>query len=186
MYMEYATIETNRLILKAVTPAIIHQLFNTGTHESLKAFFGVDDEGLLHFREMHEAGMESFRISMFVCLITLKETNSVIGECGFHTWNRKHKRAELYYTLRDDQYKQKGIMSEALEKFIDHGFLTLDLHRIQALVYKENIPSLKLLLKNGFKFEGTLREDYVVNNISEDSECYSLLKKEWEKRSRAV
>jgi [ribosomal protein S5]-alanine N-acetyltransferase len=183
--MEYETIETNRLILTAVTPAIIHQLFNTSTNESLKAFFGVDDEGLLHFRAMHEAGMESFRISILFFLITLKETNTVVGECGFHTWNRKHKRAELYYTLRDDVHKNKGIMSEALQKLIQFGFESMGLHRIQAMIHKENIPSYKLLLNNGFKFEGTYREDYVVDGISEDSECYSLLKPEWEKRSTA-
>jgi RimJ/RimL family protein N-acetyltransferase len=38
---------------------------------------------------------------------------------------------------------------------------------------------LKLLLKYGFVNEGIAREDYVVNGVSEDSHCYSLLQREF-------
>lgn len=58
----------------------------------------------------------------------------------------------------------------------------MKLHRVAALVGRENMPSLKLLNKFGFKFEGTLREDYVVDGKNEDSECYSLLSWEWKNK----
>ncbi len=62
-----------------------------------------------------------------------------------------------------------------------HDFTELALHRIEALVAYWNTPSLKLLARYGFKKEGTMREDYVVDGVSENSDCYSLLKWEWEK-----
>jgi ribosomal-protein-alanine N-acetyltransferase len=64
---------------------------------------------------------------------------------------------------------------------LEYGFTKLNLHRIEALVADWNTPSLKLVAKNGFAKEGTMREDYIVNGVSENSECFSLLKWEWEK-----
>lgn len=43
-------ITTSRLILKAITPAIIHNLFHTKTKEEIMIFFGVDENGYAHFK----------------------------------------------------------------------------------------------------------------------------------------
>ena len=72
-------------------------------------------------------------------------------------------------------------MSEALAAVLDYGFGTMGLHRVEALVAEWNVPSLKLLAKFNFTFEGTLREHYNVDGIMEDSVMYSLLKTEFKK-----
>ncbi|MFM2224947.1 MAG: hypothetical protein RJA07_1149 [Bacteroidota bacterium] len=108
-----------------------------------------------------------------------KQTNLPIGECGFHTWNKKHSRADAFYLLRHDVDKQKGLMSEALPVVLKYGFEEMKLHRIAAMIADWNTASKKLLLKNNFKKEGTLREDYFFDGKNEDSDCYSLLKWEW-------
>ncbi len=179
--MENKEINTNRLILKPITPKIIHDLFNTKSKNEIQEFLGLDENGYEHYKNMHENGMETNRISMFLFLIIDKSNNLPIGECGFHTWNKTHSRTELFYHIKNDENKQKGFMTEALTKVIEYGFLELNLHRIQALVANWNTPSVKLLLKNGFTKEGTMREDYFENGKQEDSDCYSLLKWEWEK-----
>lgn len=172
-------INTGRLILKTITPAVIHNLYNTKPKEEIISFFGVDEHGYTHYKNMHEQGMETHRLSLFFFLLIDKQTNLPIGECGFHTWNKTHARAELFYSLKNDADKQKGLMTEALPYVLDFGFLTLKLHRVEALVANWNIPSVKLLLRHGFLKEGTMREDYIVNHAHEDSDCYSLLKHEW-------
>ncbi len=176
-----AKVTTSRLILKIITPALIHELFRTKSKEEILQFFGFDETGFNHFKEMNDKGMETHRLSLFFFLLINKQTNLPIGECGFHTWNKSHSRAELFYNLFNDSDKQKGYMTEALQEVLNFGFTELNLHRIQALVADWNIPSIKLLLHFGFTKEGTMREDYVVNGKNEDSVCYSLLKWEWEK-----
>ncbi|MEC4003719.1 GNAT family protein [Flavobacterium sp. SUN052] len=175
-------ITTERLILKSITPAIINELFNTKTKEEIITYFGFDEFGYEHYKEMYEKGVETHRLSIFVFLMIDKATNLPIGECGFHTWNATHKRAEIFYNMRNETFKQKGLMSEALKTVLEYGFTKLNLHRIEALIAIENEPSLKLLLKNGFTKEGIMREDYVVNGKNEDSHCFSLLKWEWENK----
>jgi len=172
-------IKTKRLILKAVTPTVVNKLASTKTKEELLTYFGFGETGYIQFINMHQNGMQTFSISFYSFLIIEKQSNLPIGEVGFHTWNAKHKRADLFYHIHNETHKQKGFMSEALKKVIEFGFTKLDLHRIAALVADWNTPSVKLIKNNGFSFEGTLREDYVVNGVSENSDCYSLLKHEW-------
>ena len=172
---------TERLILKSITPNIIIELFKEKTKEEIQAFFEADDDSYNRLKNMYEIGIETYNISLFYFLICDKKSNKVIGECGFHTWNKTHKRAELFYNLKYDTDKRKGIMSEALMKILNFGFNELDLHRIQALIAYENIASKKILERFRFTKEGTIREDYVVDGKNEDSECYSLLKWEYAK-----
>lgn len=177
--MDLHKIFTDRLILIKITPAVIHHLFDNKNKAGIIDFFGVDETGFEKFREMHERGMETHKISLCFFLLVDKQTGLPIGECGFHTLNSSHNRAELFYLLRNESDKQKGFMSEALARVLEYGFTELNLHRVEALVASSNIPSIKLLKKFGFSFEGTMREDYVVNGKNEDSDCYSLLKWEW-------
>jgi ribosomal-protein-alanine N-acetyltransferase len=174
---------TPRLLLKSITPAIIHEFFNTKSKEDIISYFDFDEASYEHLKNMHEKGMETHRISLFYFLLIDKESNQTIGECGFHTWNKSHNRTELFYNMRNDNVKQKGYMTEALEAVLAFGYTSLNLHRIEALIAAENEPSLRLLLRYGFTKEGTMREDYVVNGKNEDSDCYSLLKWEWERNS---
>ncbi|MDR2234843.1 MAG: GNAT family N-acetyltransferase [Chryseobacterium sp.] len=179
---EITEIGTERLILKSISPALIHELYATQTKQEIIGFFGFDDKGYEHFKKMHEQGMETFRFSMLFFLLIDKENNIPVGECGFHTWNTSHHRAELFYSLRNEADKCKGLMTEALKEVLHFGFHNMNLHRIEALVADWNIPSVKLLLRYGFTKEGTRREDYIVDGNYENSDCYSLLQWEWKNR----
>ena len=175
-------IETQRLLLKGISPALIHTLFEEKSKDEISMFFAVDGDGYHHLTAMHEQGMETHRISLFYFLLLDKQSNRVIGECGFHTWNKTHQRAELFYSLRNDSDKRIGFMTEALSAVLDFGFEQLGLHRIEGLTANWNTASVKLLTRYGFTKEGTMREDYIVNGRHEDSDCYSLLKQEWKSR----
>jgi ribosomal-protein-alanine N-acetyltransferase len=174
-----ATIETAGLTLKAVTPALLNELIISLSPEEFMHYIGIDASEYAHYQAMHTLGMETHRISLYFFLLVHKADNIVIGDCGFHTWNRTHRRTELFYNLRNTAYRNKGLMKEALAAVIAYGFTHLNLNRIEALVAKENEPSVKLIKGNGFTFEGTMREDYVVDGKPDDSDCYSLLLREW-------
>src|SRR6187402_710126 len=104
-------IATPRLILKSITPALIHELYNTKSKEEIMGFFGFDEVGFEHYKTMHEKGMETHRISLFFFLLIDKENGLPIGECGFHTWTAMHNRAEVFYNIRNDNNKRKGYMT---------------------------------------------------------------------------
>ena len=67
-------------------------------------------------------------------------------------------------------------MKEAMPEVINYGFEKMGLHRIEAMVGKDNEPSLKLLHAHGFVQEGLLREHYLIDGRYEDSLVFSLLR----------
>lgn len=176
------TLSTNRMLLKSITPAIINEIFEHKSKDEIMHYFGADEAIYDHLKSMVEQGMEAYRVSSFYFLLIDKVSNNVLGECGFHTWNMPHRKAELFYSLRNDTNKRKGLMSEAVKVILNYGFTELGLHRIAALTAPSNEASIALLKHFGFSKEGILREDYMVNGINEDSVCFSLLKWEWEKQ----
>lgn len=107
-----------------------------------------------------------------------KDDKKVIGTIGFVDYNSEHKRAEVGFAL-SEKYWNQGITSEALKLVLDFGFNHLELIRIEARCFLPNIASEKVLLKAGFQYEGTLRNQIFVNNKSISLKMFSLLKEEF-------
>jgi len=84
----------------------------------------------------------------------------------------------LGYALFNDANKGKGFMTEAVKEIIAYGFESMNLHRIEAYVAPDNIPSLNLMSKFSFTKEGLLREHYFYNEKYDDSIVFSLLRSE--------
>ncbi len=106
-----------------------------------------------------------------------KEDGRLIGTCGFHRWDKRHRRAEIGCDLSPD-YWGRGFMTEALQAAIRNGFERMKLNRIEGIVYVENAPSIKLLERLGFQREGRLHEYYCLNGEFHDQFIYSLLRSE--------
>ena len=81
-----------------------------------------------------------------------------VGTAGFNTLVRERgSRGELAYDVMRARRRQ-GVMSEVLPAVLHHGFATLGLRRIEAMVTPGNIPSVALLERHGFVREAVLRD----------------------------
>ncbi|GAB3819847.1 GNAT family protein [Pontibacter rugosus] len=160
---------TNRLLLREITPALFNQLFLAKTKQEIMDYLYLknDDE----FEEMEERyvkGITTYYTDFKGFYLLDKETNKVIGRCDYHTWV-PGRRAEIGYTIMNEQYKNKGLMKEALERILTFGFEQMNLYRVEALVSPANTPSLQLVEHFGFKREGLLRNNYMQKGVLEDS-----------------
>jgi len=174
--MNFEVFNTNRLILKILSPDDFKYIFENNSKLEIKKILGHNsDEEFLKEKNKYENGYTTYNRSFIYFQIIEKDSNTIIGGCGFHNWYPDHRRAELGYVITKEEFKRKGIMSEALEVVIDYGFNKLNLHRIEALVGTQNIPSLKLVAKFNFIKEGVLRQHYFVDSQFEDSVMFSKL-----------
>lgn len=120
----------------------------------------MNDFELMTYSIRHEKKFNHDASLTFNTIYTSNYTRAICYKgCGFHKWNKKHDRAELFYALRTNEVKLKGYMSEVVPVVLKHGFNEMNLHRIEALIANWNEPSIRLLKKNDFTFEGTNRED---------------------------
>jgi len=173
-------IETERLLLRELNPEIMEQVFTSFEDDEIVSFLGLTTENELETEKNNFAqGLTSYRSSFKAFLLVEKASGRIIGRAGFHTWAKQHSRAELGYHISNDADKNKGYMKEALAAIIDFGFTNMRLNRIEALLSKENTPSLRLVQGFGFTEEGLLRSHYFKNNRMEDSAVFSLLQSEY-------
>ncbi|MGL5712702.1 MAG: GNAT family N-acetyltransferase, partial [Paraclostridium sp.] len=70
----------------------------------------------------------------------------------------------------------KGIGSEAISKVIEFGFEELRLNKIEARCMYKNEASEKVMIKNGMRLDGILRNDKWYQDRFIDLKLYSILK----------
>lgn len=85
------------------------------------------------------------------------------------------KDAEIGYLLITEKWSQ-GIMTEAVGQICDIAFSSLDIIRITGLVYEPNRGSRRVLEKNGFLLEGTMKNAVVKEGRVYDLCVYGKLK----------
>ena len=107
--------------------------------------------------------------------MTLRNDDTVIGECCLWNFGQGHRCAEIGYELRSAHWGQ-GFMAEALSAVIAYGFDNMGLHRIEACPLASNTASQGLLLRLGFRREGTLKERVPFRGRFEDQLYYGLLR----------
>lgn len=119
--------------------------------------------------------------SWYQVLITNKETKVVIGDLGIHFFGSENLQVELGITL-DKNFHGKGYASEALKGVIDFLFNDLKKHRIMASVDPDNIDSLNLMERIGFRKEGHFVKSLFWKNNWVDDVIYALLQEDWIKK----
>lgn len=103
-----------------------------------------------------------------------RATKDFLGTISLYDFDYKHAYASLGFQLAKD-YWGRGLMHESLTSFIKFVFNKLKLHRIEAQTYVENERSIKVLEQLGFKKEGKLRENFLIDGKYEDSYLYGIL-----------
>ncbi len=110
------------------------------------------------------------------------EDQALIGICTLFDFNEGCRSAEIGYGLDSDTWGN-GYMNEALVALLTYGFSELDLNRVEADIDPRNIASTQSLERIGFKKEGHLRQNCIVNSVLADSALYGLLRSDWKVRN---
>ena len=94
-------------------------------------------------------------------------------------FNQKVNVVTIGYYLSESHWG-KGIATEAVKILLEYLFTDVNVNRIQAEVMPLNETSKKVLLKNGFIKEGTLRQATLwAGKGIVDLEIYSILKEDY-------
>jgi ribosomal-protein-alanine N-acetyltransferase len=114
----------------------------------------------------------------YLFAIVLNDKERLVGAIEIKPARKEDKKAEIGYWI-GKAYWGQGIASEAIKLVLIFAFKKLKLHRLSAGVFKENPASKKVLLKNGFKLEGCLREARFKFKKWHDIEEYGIIVSEF-------
>ena len=114
-------------------------------------------------------------------LIYKSDNEDFIGEVNISNVQRGIiQSCTIGYWIAKD-CEGKGMMSESLELVKKFIFNELKLHRIEEACLPHNMPSLKVLLKNGFIKEGTARKLLKINDKWQDHTVLSFILDDFKK-----
>jgi ribosomal-protein-alanine N-acetyltransferase len=72
-----------------------------------------------------------------------------------------------------------GLMTEAVSLALRFAFIDLKLHRVEANVQPVNLPSIRVLQRNGFTREGFSRQYLKIGGRWRDHERWAIIKEDW-------
>jgi RimJ/RimL family protein N-acetyltransferase len=86
--------------------------------------------------------------------------------------------AVIGYTLAAEHQRQ-GYATEAVRAVVDWLFTVRKVHRVAATIDPANLPSARVLERNGFRYIGTARSAALVRGEWTDDARFELLADEW-------
>lgn len=176
------TIETDRLTLRVLQANEADKVLtfleeNVSTFEAFEPIVGENfytiehQKSILDYEYAHFLRLEMMRYYIF----EKNNPEKIIGTVSFRNIVRPvYSCCTLGYKMHKD-YTQKGYCYEAIAELTDLLAYELGIHRVEAYVMPENIPSICLLEKLGFVREGLLRDKIFIGQRFEDHYLYSLI-----------
>ncbi|MGZ3145782.1 GNAT family N-acetyltransferase [Lentzea chajnantorensis] len=107
----------------------------------------------------------------------LDRDGTVIGDVGVNTHDNL-MQAEIGYTLAP-AHQGRGYATEAVHRMLEHLFTDRGLHRVSAETDARNEPSVKVLLRLGFRQEGHRVEHTWTGGEWTDDLLFGLLARDF-------
>lgn len=176
----FPQLTTQRLLLREFTLEDAPAVFDIFSREDVNTWTELDPLVTIDEAESRvKSRMNLFHDKMgFRWAITLRENPGlVIGSCGFFSVRRGTQTVETGYDLHP-RFWGKGLITEALRAEIDFAFgpqTLFKVHRIEAIVFPDNLASIRVLEKLGFVRECVRREFGYWKGKYQDVYLYALL-----------
>lgn len=147
----FPVLETERLVLRQLDNNDVNEVLELrGNPETMKfiprPLTKTIEDALAHIKIINDKINANEGINWAICL---KDNPKFIGLLGLYKIHVENLRAEIGYMILPE-FKNRGIVSEAILAVNNYGFDVMNLHSIEAVIDPANYSSEKVLIKNGF------------------------------------
>lgn len=179
-------LETKRLILRPISLEDNNEIFAYRSDKETNKYQGwipetVEDVAQFIGKVAKEINEPE---TWFQFVIVEKETGKIVGDFGIHFMDVDNKQTEIGCTL-NKAFQNKGFATESAKCVIDFLFNELDKHRIVTSIDPDNINSIRLVERLGFRKEAHFVESLWLNGQWVDDLVYAMIEKDWEKLKRS-
>ncbi len=101
-----------------------------------------------------------------------------IGGIGLHNLEPGSESAHVGYWL-SPAARGRGLMTRAVAALTTYAFTELGVHRLEIRVVVENSKSRAVAERLGYRFEGILRESYLLHGRFRDLAVYAMVAGDW-------
>ena len=181
--LDIPEIQTDHYYLTAMKESYASQMFSfLGDRETMKFLTPHPPESVSEVTETIRESLKGLQDQKEIpWVIKEKSTDRIIGMFRLHKLNFWHKKTEMGVVI-SREFQKRGVMTELMPEILSFCFNELELNRVVGDIFAENQGSRKLLLGEGFREEGTLRQTDFDGERYHDTVVFSLLKAEYYKR----
>ena len=124
-----------------------------------------------YLENVHQDIYEAKQLRLVIC----SYDEAVLGLVDLFDFNPTHNRAGVGILIAEKEHRGKGYGKEALNLVINYGETHLRLHQLYANISVDNIASIALFKKQGFKKIGIKKEWNLVDGKYKDELLYQLI-----------
>jgi RimJ/RimL family protein N-acetyltransferase len=135
--------------------------------------------GYVHSPATDSSGAEGTSRNKNQFSIVCKETDKVIGNCGFNIDDVANRYAKIGIRIGEKEYWSKGYGADAMRVLLDFGFNVRGYNNISLNVYDYNERAIACYEKVGFKRQGVWRECMIRGEKKYDCFHYDFLADEY-------
>jgi RimJ/RimL family protein N-acetyltransferase len=110
------------------------------------------------------------------CAVCLADGGQLVGMVSLTRIDYVHRHAEYNAVVGQRDTQSRGIGTAATRAMVRHGFFDLNLHRIYVSILVDNVGSIRMCEKAGFREEGRIREGAYKNGRYHDLVLMGVLK----------
>lgn len=180
IFREPPILETERLVLRKMLKRDSHDMYEYASRRDVTEYL---------LWEPHSSEFYTYRYLTYIqsryragdfhdWAVTERETDKMIGTCGFTRFDPNANSAEVGYVL-NPSYWGRGLAPEAVRAVLRFGFGELHLNRIEARYMVGNDRSRRVMEKVGMTFEGVARESMHVKGRYVSVGTCAILRREF-------
>lgn len=182
LFDRFPVLESDHLLLKKVEERHLDGLFEIFDNERVFEYCGIVPK---HNKETVANMIGHFerdynkRFKVKWGIFRKQESDALVGIIDTFDWNQRVDMVTVGFYLAEKVWGQ-GIATEAVGRLKKYLFEDIGVNRIQAEVMPGNGNSKRVLLKNGFLLEGTLRQAQIWTGKGiVDLEIYGCLREDY-------
>ncbi|MCB1555523.1 MAG: GNAT family N-acetyltransferase [Xanthomonadales bacterium] len=107
-------------------------------------------------------------------IVVDRAEHRMVGTCTLYEIMPQHLRTGIGYAILPEA-QGRGFASEAVHMAVSWAFEVLGLHRVEADIHPDNLPSRRVLERCGFHEEGLLRERFCTASEIQHSLVFGRL-----------
>ena len=112
------------------------------------------------------------------CAVLLTGSSQLVGMVSLTRIDYLHRNAEYNAVVGERGEQNRGVGTAATRAMVRHAFFDLNLHRIYVSILRQNLGSIRMCEKAGFREEGTIRDGAYKNGQYHDLVLMGVLKSE--------
>lgn len=129
-----------------------------------------------HLNWLHNR-VETGEVAQFV----IYDGETAVGSVYLRDIDRSNQKCEYGIFIGDDNCRGKGIGTAAAKLALAYAFEQLQMNRVYLRVFADNLGAIRSYEKAGFCYEGTFRQDVMIDGVGEDIVFMAILREDWEK-----